>query len=113
GWSMPFFHTADNVHILVRFHAITHGPENRGLIRWVDVLVHRNDDLADTGMKRAGGVQRAPDFGFIGTAHLDDNQLISVGERLVHFHPKNTGDTAFIAEVHQHEAVVANFTNHR
>ena len=110
---MPFFHTADDVHILVRFHAITHGPEDRGLIGRVDVLVHRDDDLADAGMKRAGGVQRAPDFRLVGTAHLNDHQFISVGERLVHFHTKNTGDAAFIAEVHQHEAIVADFTNHR
>ena len=85
-WSVPLFHTADDMHVFVRFHAITHGPEDRGLIRWVDVLVNRNDDLADARMKRAGGVQRAPDFGLVGTAHLNDHQFVGVGERLVHLH---------------------------
>ncbi len=80
GWSMPLFHPADDVHVLVRFHAITHGPEDRGLIGRVDVLVYRNNDLAHAGMKRAGRVQRAPDFGLVGAAHLNNHQFIGVGE---------------------------------
>lgn len=31
-WSMAFFHTADDMHILMWFHAITHGPKDRSLI---------------------------------------------------------------------------------
>ncbi len=84
---MSFFHAADDVHVLVRFHAVAHGPEHRGFVGRIDIFVDGDDDFADARVKRAGGVERAPDFRFVGPAHLDDDQFVGVGQRLVHLDP--------------------------
>ncbi len=64
-------------------------------------------------MKGTGRVQRAPHFRFVGPAHLDDHQFIGIGQRLVHFHAQHAGNAAFIAQMDQHESVVADFSNDR
>jgi len=47
-------------------------------------------------------MQCAPDFGFVGPPHLDDHQLVGIGQRFVHFYTQHTGDAALVAQVYQH-----------
>ncbi len=99
---MALFHAGNDVNILMRFHAVAHRPKHRGFVGWIDILVDRHNDLANAGMKRAGGVERAPHFRFIGLFHLNDDQLVGVGQRLVHLDAQDGSNAALVAQVHQH-----------
>ena len=110
---MAFLHPADDLHVLVRLHAIAHGPEHRGLIRRVDVLVDGDNDFPDAGVERRRGVERTPHLGLLGALHLHDDELVGIGQGLVHLHPDDAGDAAVVPQVHQHEPVVADLADDR
>ena len=55
----------------------------------------------------------SPYLSLLGPLHLYDDELVGVGQGFVHFHPRDTGDSAVVPQVNQHEPVVSDLAYDR
>ena len=102
-----------DVHVVDRIGAIGERPEDRVGVARVDVLAHRDADLAAVGQQRGSAVQRAPDFGARHALRaLHEQHLAQIGERLVHHHLAHALDRQPVAQVHQEHRLVGDLLDH-
>src|SRR5207244_6547915 len=81
---MALLELPGDLHVLRRARPIADRPPERRRIFGVDVLIHRDADLADALIEARCGTQRAPDLGFArAVRHLADEELPSIREWLV------------------------------
>ena len=102
-----------DAHVLARIGAVGERPEDRVGARRIDVLAHRDADLAAVGAQRGGGLQAAPDFGARGAAReLQEDHLTQIGEGLVHLEPLETADADCRAQMREEHRLKRDLLHH-
>ena len=94
-------------HVLVGLGAVADGPPHRVEVVRVDVVVHRDGNLADAVLVVGDAVEGAPHVPFRGLAHLHDDELAQVGEGFVHGHLGDALDAHGVPQVAAQERLVA------
>src|SRR6266850_4000103 len=101
------------LHVLERIHAICHRPQERvGVVR-IDVVAHRDCDLAHVALEEGRAAQRAPHLGarhaFLAADHTDAQEP---GERLVQRDPLYSPDAERVAKVREEQRLVGDALDH-
>ena len=110
---MPARAMRHDMHVFGRIGSIGDRPENRVGVGRIDVVAHRDADLAAVGAQRGRALQGAPHFrARRALGEREEDHRPHVAQRLVQAHPPDALDAQVTAQVGEEHRLVGDLLDH-